>query len=430
MLHLHEPLAPGPTMTALMCTRRRRSAPSTPPGESARYRLRSAARFSWLAGRLDHPRGGVARTPASWPSATSAAPTRSLFNGVELDALPGRATRRARDRAHDLLLSAATSRARASTCCSTPCAELPADVRLWVGGDGPETAALQRRATPATPGSSGSAGSATPRRSPACAAPTCSARPRCGGESFGVVLIEAMAAGTPSWPATSTATATWPADGVDALLVPPGDAAALATALRRVLGDAEPPAGSWPPGAVAGRAILDATLAERLRRRSTQALARRQPPRTPRAAHALGCPELPAWRATVRWRRHGSWLIILVIVARPGGARRRSFALQRPDPHAQPDRERLVADRRAAQAPARPHPEPRRDRQGLRRPRARDARRRHPGPQRGHRAHQAPAATRPRPTTMLTGALRQLFALARPTPTSRPTRTSSPCRRS
>ena len=71
-------------------------------------------------------------------------------------------------------------------------------------------------------------------------------------------------------------------------------------------------------------------------------------------------------------------LVVLLIVY----ADRR---LQRPDPAAQPDRERLVADRRPAEAPPRPDPQPRRDRQGLRRPRAGDPRRRHQGPQRGDR---------------------------------------------
>ena len=41
-----------------------------------------------------------------------------------------------------------------------------------------------------------------------------------------------------------------------------------------------------------------------------------------------------------------------------------------------------------------------------------DARRRHPGPQRRPSPRQGPPAGRPRPSNMLTGALRQLFALS------------------
>jgi phosphatidylinositol alpha-mannosyltransferase len=60
--------------------------------------------------------------------------------------------------------------------------------------------------------------------------------PGLGGESFGIVLVEAMAAGAavvcsdlPGFKAVA---------GGAAVLVPPGDAGALADALRRVLGDA------------------------------------------------------------------------------------------------------------------------------------------------------------------------------------------------
>jgi len=52
-----------------------------------------------------------------------------------------------------------------------------------------------------------------------------------------VVLIEAMAAGTPVVASSLDGYRNVATDGVDALLVPPGDIAALARALSRVLGD-------------------------------------------------------------------------------------------------------------------------------------------------------------------------------------------------
>jgi phosphatidylinositol alpha-mannosyltransferase len=55
------------------------------------------------------------------------------------------------------------------------------------------------------------------------------------GESFGVVLIEAMAAGTPVVASAIDGYRNVATDGVDALLVEPGNACALAAALRRVL---------------------------------------------------------------------------------------------------------------------------------------------------------------------------------------------------
>jgi phosphatidyl-myo-inositol alpha-mannosyltransferase len=61
--------------------------------------------------------------------------------------------------------------------------------------------------------------------------------PSLGGESFGVVLLEAMAASTPIVASAIEGYANVARADLDALLVAPGDAAALCTALRRVLDD-------------------------------------------------------------------------------------------------------------------------------------------------------------------------------------------------
>ena len=61
--------------------------------------------------------------------------------------------------------------------------------------------------------------------------------PSLGGESFGVVLLEAMAAGTPVVASDLPGYANVARADQDALLVPSGDAVALADALRRVLTD-------------------------------------------------------------------------------------------------------------------------------------------------------------------------------------------------
>jgi phosphatidylinositol alpha-mannosyltransferase len=63
--------------------------------------------------------------------------------------------------------------------------------------------------------------------------------PSLGGESFGIVLLEAMAAGRPVVASSIPGYAAVVRDGVDGLLVPPGDAGALASALERVLADPE-----------------------------------------------------------------------------------------------------------------------------------------------------------------------------------------------
>ena len=107
---------------------------------------------------------------------------------------------------------------------------LPPAVQLWVAGDGAQTRELHE-ATAGDPrviwlGRVNDAGKARRLRG---ADVFCA--PSLGGESFGVVLLEAMAAGVPVVASDLTGYRAVARSGVDALLVPPGDAAALAEAL-------------------------------------------------------------------------------------------------------------------------------------------------------------------------------------------------------
>jgi phosphatidylinositol alpha-mannosyltransferase len=61
--------------------------------------------------------------------------------------------------------------------------------------------------------------------------------PSLGGESFGIVLLEAMAAGRPVVASAIPGYAAVVRDGADGILVPPGDATALAGALAALLND-------------------------------------------------------------------------------------------------------------------------------------------------------------------------------------------------
>ncbi len=63
--------------------------------------------------------------------------------------------------------------------------------------------------------------------------------PNTGGESFGIVLVEAMAAGLPVVASAIPGFDEVVRDGVDGILVPPGDVEALSGALGRVLDDVE-----------------------------------------------------------------------------------------------------------------------------------------------------------------------------------------------
>jgi phosphatidylinositol alpha-mannosyltransferase len=63
--------------------------------------------------------------------------------------------------------------------------------------------------------------------------------PSLGGESFGVVLLEAMAAGVPVVASDLTGYRAVARSGIDALLVPPENPEALAAALRQAMTEPE-----------------------------------------------------------------------------------------------------------------------------------------------------------------------------------------------
>ncbi|HET9770507.1 MAG TPA: glycosyltransferase family 4 protein, partial [Acidimicrobiia bacterium] len=111
---------------------------------------------------------------------------------------------------------------------------LDTDAVLWVAGEGPETAAL----APASPCNVEWLGRISDQELAErmrTAAVFCA--PSLHGESFGVVLLEAMAAGTPVVASDISGYRDVARDDREAVLVPAGDPAALADGLRRVLDD-------------------------------------------------------------------------------------------------------------------------------------------------------------------------------------------------
>jgi len=134
---------------------------------------------------------------------------------------------------------------------------LDRDAELWVMGEGSETAPLRGRDGEGVTWLGPVSESEKARRLRGAAV---ACFPSIEGESFGVVLLEAMAAGAPVVASDLTGYRHVARDGIEALLVPPDDPDALRAALRRVLDGPE------PRGAMvqAGRARADHFSLDRL----------------------------------------------------------------------------------------------------------------------------------------------------------------------
>ena len=111
------------------------------------------------------------------------------------------------------------------------------NVRLWIVGSGPQTAELRARFPSPKISWLGRVDDATLANYWTGAHAYCA--PSLGGESFGVVLLESMAAGTPVVASDIDGYRSVARHELDGLLVPAGDPAALAQSLARVLGEPE-----------------------------------------------------------------------------------------------------------------------------------------------------------------------------------------------
>jgi len=106
---------------------------------------------------------------------------------------------------------------------------------LWVAGEGPETDELKAWDVPGVEWLGRVSEEEKTRRLRAATVYCC---PAVHGESFGLVLLEGLAAGTPLVASDIPGYGNVARAGVEALMVPPGDPAALGGALRRLLDDA------------------------------------------------------------------------------------------------------------------------------------------------------------------------------------------------
>lgn len=232
ILHLHEPLVPGCTLTALLYKPCPVVATFHAAGASASYKwLRMFVRRG--ASRIDI-RVAVSKDAAALARSAIGGDFELLFNGVETERFANASPwptesptvlfvgRHEQRKGLEVLLQAHQ--------------QLGLDVRVWIAGNGPQTNELRARYTDPRLEWLGRISDDELNRRWRAADVYCA--PSLGGESFGVVLLESMAAGAPVVASDIPGYRNVATHEVDALLVPPGDPIALSKALERVMGDA------------------------------------------------------------------------------------------------------------------------------------------------------------------------------------------------
>lgn len=231
VMHLHEPLVPGATAAALLGSRI--------PSVGTFHAAMKSGRSRWYT--VFRPAARSVASNLTLRTAVSEEARRLaeealegeylvIPNGVELDrfaaASPWPTERRA------ILFVGRHEERKGLGLLLEAFGDLDRDAVLWVAGEGPETAELRSRNVPGVEWLGPIPRDELMRRlkvaSVFCA-------PSLYGESFGIVLVEAMAARTPIVACDIPGYRDVARGDREALLVPPGDPAALRLALRRVL---------------------------------------------------------------------------------------------------------------------------------------------------------------------------------------------------
>lgn len=232
VVHLHEPLAPGPTMTALLTHPAPLIGTFHAAGRSLSYELMpKAVRF--LARRLDD-RVVVSEDARKLAMAHLGGEYHIGFNGVEVSRYR-KSSAYATDRPTVLFIGRHEQR-KGLRVLLEAVKLLPSDTRVWIAGSGPETQKLKTHyggdARLEWLGSIDETEKIARLRG---ADVFCA--PSLFGESFGLVLLEGMAAGTPVVASDIGGYANAARHGRDALLFPAGDHKALAGVIGELLRD-------------------------------------------------------------------------------------------------------------------------------------------------------------------------------------------------
>ena len=240
VLHLHEPLTPGANITALVMRTAPIVATFHAAGESLSYKYLSAP-LKGFASAINH-RVAVSKDAVLLAQRYIGGDYQILPNGVELDRFLSnshtlRPTSNDSNAARQSIFFCGRHEPRKGLEILLQAhATLPDTVDLLIASEGPETERLKREWA----GDSrivwlGRISDADKAMHLSQADVFCA--PSIGGESFGVVLIEAMAAATPIVASALDGYMNVATNEIDALLVEPNSPTDLEAALRRILLD-------------------------------------------------------------------------------------------------------------------------------------------------------------------------------------------------
>lgn len=232
IVHLQEPLVPGPTVTSLLVSDKPVVGTFHRAGASAAYAaFRPIAKG--LAKRLA-VRCAVSEDAKATAVDAVGGEYELVFNGIEVDRF-AKADEIPVDGPSILFLGRHEPRKGLGTLLEAM-AHLPADVKVLVASDGPQTAELQARFG-ADRRIEWLGRISEEEKAGYLRGVDVFCAPSISGESFGVVLLEAMAASAPIVASDLPGYRNVANPDVHAVLVPPADPRALATALTRVLED-------------------------------------------------------------------------------------------------------------------------------------------------------------------------------------------------
>ena len=257
VVHLHEPICPGPTVTALLTADQPLVGTFHRAGASKAYFFLTPL-VRWGARKL-RVRVAVSRDAMDTAKAALGGDYELLFNGVEVERFAKAAAWPTE--APTILFIGRHEHRKGLAVLLDAMADVPGDVRLWVAGEGPETGELRAACTDERVEWLGRIDDDELASRLRGADVFCA--PSLHGESFGVVLLEAMAAQTPIVASDLPGYRNVARPDEHALLVPPGDAIAFAAALRRVLGEPALATALVEAGKIRADAFSMTQLAER-----------------------------------------------------------------------------------------------------------------------------------------------------------------------